>query len=102
MSGSKLFADTNILLYYLKGNEDVYELIYDKDLTVSFITELELLAFPKLSTETEKEIKGFLNTCTIIDLKPGIKDLTILFRKTYHLKLPDAIIAASAFFTISR
>jgi predicted nucleic acid-binding protein len=45
MNGNRLFVDTNILLYYLKGNEEVVELISDKDLTLSFITELELLSF---------------------------------------------------------
>jgi len=46
MNGNRLFVDTNILLYYLKGNEDVVELIVDKDLIISFITEIEILAFP--------------------------------------------------------
>ncbi|MGK7391085.1 MAG: type II toxin-antitoxin system VapC family toxin [Candidatus Cyclobacteriaceae bacterium M2_1C_046] len=98
MNGNRLFVDTNILLYYLKGNDEVVELIADKDLTISFITELELLSFPKLTTETENEIKGLLNNCTIVDLKQDIKELTIELRRKYRLKLPDSIIAASAYF----
>jgi hypothetical protein len=69
MNGNRLFVDTNILLYYLKGNDEVVELIVDKDLTISFITELELLSFPKLTTETENQIKDLLNNCTIVDVK---------------------------------
>lgn len=42
MSGNRLFIDTNILLYYLKGNDEVVELIADKEITISVITELEL------------------------------------------------------------
>jgi predicted nucleic acid-binding protein len=34
----------------------------------------------------------------IIDLRQEVKDLTILFRRKYKIKLPDSIIAASAFF----
>ena len=98
MNGNRLFVDTNILLYYLKGTDEVVELISDKDLTVSFITELELLSFPKLTSESQTEIKGLLNDCTIIDLKQEIKELTIELRKKYKLKLPDSIIAASAYF----
>ncbi len=41
MSGNKLFVDTNILLYFLSGDQEVIEMISDKDLVISFITELE-------------------------------------------------------------
>lgn len=98
MNGNRLFVDTNILLYYLKGHEEVVELISDKDLTLSFITELEILSFPKLTTEAENQINGLLDNCTIVELKQEIKHLTIELRKKYKLKLPDAIIAASAYF----
>jgi predicted nucleic acid-binding protein len=52
MSGNRLFVDTNILLYFLKGDQEVVEMISDKDLVISFITELEILCFPKISSET--------------------------------------------------
>lgn len=53
MSGKRLCLDTNILLYFLKG---VIEMISDKDLVISFITELELLSFPKISPDSEETI----------------------------------------------
>lgn len=31
MSGNKLFVDTNILLYFLKGDSEVVELIQSKN-----------------------------------------------------------------------
>jgi predicted nucleic acid-binding protein len=49
MSGNRLFVDTNILLYFLKGDPEVIEMIYDRNLVISFITELELLAIPNIS-----------------------------------------------------
>lgn len=97
MSGAKLFVDTNILLYFLKGNRDVVELIADKNLCTSFITELELLSFPKLTDDDENHINGLLSNCKIIELNQEIKDITVEIRKQYRLKLPDAIIAASAY-----
>ncbi|RYD74019.1 MAG: type II toxin-antitoxin system VapC family toxin [Sphingobacteriales bacterium] len=99
MSGNSFFADTNILLYFLKGEQDVVEMISDKEIVISFITELELLSFPKLSSESEETILELLRNCTIIDLNREIKTLTIDFRKKSKLKLPDSIIAASAFHT---
>lgn len=99
MNGSSIFVDTNILLYFLKGDPDVIEMISAKNLVISFITELELLSFPKRSLDSEDIIKQLLNNCTIIDINSEIKELTIEFRKKSKLKLPDSIIAASAFYS---
>ena len=71
MSGNRLCVDTNILLYFLNGDQEVIEMISDKDLVISFITELELLSFPKISPDTEETIKGLLKNCQIIDINPG-------------------------------
>jgi predicted nucleic acid-binding protein len=97
MSGNRLCVDTNILLYFLTGDQEVIEMISDKDLVISFITELELLSFPKISPESEETIKGILKNCQIIDINPEVKDLTIEFRRKSKLKLPDSIVAATAF-----
>jgi predicted nucleic acid-binding protein len=48
MNGSRIFVDTNILLYFLNGDPEVIDMISDKEIFISFITELELLSFPKL------------------------------------------------------
>jgi predicted nucleic acid-binding protein len=97
MNGNKLFVDTNIILYFLKGQPQVVEMILDKELVISIITEIELLAFPNLTEEDEKQIKNLLKECSIVDLKQEVKELTINLRRSYKLKLPDSIIAASAF-----
>lgn len=100
MSGNRLCVDTNILLYFLKGDQEVIEMIADKNLVISFITELELLSFPKISPDTEDAIKGLLKNCQIIDITSEVKDLTIEFRRKSKLKLPDSIVAATAFSSI--
>ncbi|WP_205943759.1 PIN domain-containing protein [Pedobacter aquae] len=97
MSGDKLFIDSNILLYFLRGEKEIVEIISEKELVISFITELELLSFSSLSTSDEKNIKGLLKNCQIINLNEEIKDLTIELKRKYKLKLPDAIIAATAY-----
>ena len=98
MSGNKIFVDTNIILYFLKGEKEVVEMISDKELVISFITELELLSFPEISTSSTRIIKGFLRNCLIIDINQHIKNLTIEIRKKNKLKLPDSIIAATSLF----
>jgi predicted nucleic acid-binding protein len=98
MSGNKIFVDTNILIYFLKGEQEVIEMIGDKDVSISFITELELLSFPELTKESERVIANLLKNCTIIELDRKIKDLTIEIRKKTRLKIPDSIVAASAYY----
>ena len=97
MNGSRIFVDTNILLYFLNGDLEVIDMISDKDIFISFITELELLSFPRLTDKDEKTIKGLLKNFTILDINPEIKRLTIELRKKSNLKLPDSIIAATAY-----
>lgn len=98
MSGNKIFVDTNIILYFLKGDPIVVDLVLDKELVISIISEIEILAFPGLSVENERQIKLFLSDCIIAELDQKVKELTIELRRKYKLKLPDSIIAASAFF----
>lgn len=96
MNGSKIFADTNILLYFLNGEEDVIEIFSNKEIFISFVSELEMLSYPNLSPDSEKIINEFLSQCTVININSEIKKATISLRKKYNLKLPDSIIAASA------
>lgn len=74
-------------------------MISDKELVISFITELELLSFPKISEDSEETINGLLKNCQVVNIKQEIKDLTIEFRRKSKLKLPDSIVAATAFYS---
>ena len=49
MNGNKLFLDTNIILYLLNGDETLAELLNQKQLYISVITELELLAYKNIT-----------------------------------------------------
>lgn len=96
MNGNNIFLDTNILLYFLKGEQEIIQMLSSKQIVVSFITELELLSFAHLIPDSEKIIKGLLSSCTIEDVNHSIKKNTIQIMKDYKIKLPDAIIAATA------
>jgi predicted nucleic acid-binding protein len=96
MSGTNLFVDTNILLYLLNGDKIVTELLNSKKIFVSFITEIELLSFKKLSTQEIKIIRQLLSDCTLIGMNDEIKTKTIELKLNYNLKIPDAIIGATS------
>ncbi|MFC0517237.1 type II toxin-antitoxin system VapC family toxin [Mucilaginibacter angelicae] len=96
MSGKEILVDTNILLYLLDGNDTIAEILNGKNIFISFITELELLGFKDLTEKEEKEILNLLDDCSIIPMNNHLKDKCIEIKRKYNLKLPDAIIAATA------
>ena len=98
MSGNKIFVDTNIVLYLLSGDETLAELLDGKQLYLSFVTQLELLSYPKLTKKSKKIVEEFIEHCVIIDINTEIKHLVIELRKKYSLKLPDCIIMATAIY----
>ena len=40
MNGSKLLVDTDIVVYFLQGNDEIVRFFSDYELVVSFISEL--------------------------------------------------------------
>jgi predicted nucleic acid-binding protein len=89
-----ILLDTNIVLYFLGGK--LANPLPSGQYFVSVITEIELLSYLNLSADEETQIIEFLNKIIVVSIDSNIKNLTIAFRKQYKLKLPDAIIAATA------
>jgi predicted nucleic acid-binding protein len=89
-----ILLDTNIVLYLLGGR--LANPLPVGQYFASIITEIELLSYPSLSSEEERQIISFLDCITVIGIDNNIKNLAIALRKQYRLRLPDAIIAATA------
>jgi len=96
MNGNNILLDTNIVLYLLNGEETLIPLLEEKNLFLSFITQLELLGSRYLNPGDILKIKQFISECTVIDITPGIKEFTITIRQNYSIKLPDCIILATS------
>lgn len=88
--------DTNIALYLLGGDQVLAAVLDQKEVYVSVISEMEMLGYPGISTEEIIRIKSFLAETSIVELTPEVKNKTIEPRQFYNVKLPDAIIAATA------
>jgi len=99
MSGKEILVDTNILIYLLDGNTIIEEVLKEKHIYISFITELELIGFKNISVKQEKLIKELLNDCTVLSLNEKIKNNYVSLRKNYSMKLADSIIAATSLAT---
>jgi predicted nucleic acid-binding protein len=96
MNGSSYLIDTNVLIYILQGNFHVKHFAQSEVLSISCITEMELLGKYQISETEQRIITRVLNSCNIIDLNYSIKQLAIKIRQDAKVKLPDAIIAATA------
>jgi len=98
MNGNKLLLDTNIILYLLRGDTTLVDILEGKQVYISFITELELYSFRELRPQDKEKIDAILGACSIIDINAGIKAKTIEIRKEHKVKLPDSIIAGTALY----
>ncbi|MFN8300937.1 MAG: type II toxin-antitoxin system VapC family toxin [Saprospiraceae bacterium] len=96
MNGTKLLLDTNIALYLLGGDRVLAAMLDQQEVYISAITEMELLGYPGITPQEQERIKSFLNDCLLIDINADIKEKAIAIRQRHNLKLPDAIIAATA------
>lgn len=98
MNGSSIFIDTNTAIYLLNGDKNIADILDQKKLNLSFITQLELLSYPGITDKEKQQIQRMLEKCIIIDINNSIKNEVIRLRKIYKMKLPDCIVAASALY----
>ena len=91
----KYLLDTNAIIYLLKGKIKQLPISNDDDILISFITKIELLSYKGVAEE-EKKIGELLSYCNILLIDDDLINKTIDIRRNHGLKLPDAIIAASA------
>ena len=98
MNGINIIADTNLLIYLLKGDSRIAEQLEGRQLFISVITEMELLGMYGISQTNLKFVKRIINDCVIVDFNNEIKQKAIELKQKQKIKLPDAIIAATSIF----
>jgi predicted nucleic acid-binding protein len=93
---SNILLDTNILIYLLKGEFALKEILENKTWIISFITEMEIQMKDGLSPTESKAISAILDECIVIEMNNTIKQRAISNAKKHKLKLADSIILATA------
>lgn len=93
--------DTNVVIDYMgerfpNSALDFLDNIINTSFYLSIINKIEILGFKNLSSNEEKQFQSLIRASNIILLNDDIVDETIALRKKYSIKLPDAVIAASA------
>lgn len=96
MEPVKAVVDTNILIDYLNGSEKARrELDSFEELYVSIITWMEILV-GAAEGEEESEIREFLRRFQVYGIEEGVAERAVDIRRREKLRLPDAIIWATA------
>lgn len=90
----KFLIDTNAALYFLHGR--LMQALPRGEYLFSVISEIELLAYPSLSAIEESSIRRLLSAMIRVDLDEPVRQKTVEIRRDCRMKLPDAVIAASA------
>jgi predicted nucleic acid-binding protein len=100
--GIKYLWDTNTVIYYLQqqfpptAEKYMDKIVADSRPAISAITEIELLCWKSAKEKDLAVIQSFIDDAFVIELEQPIKIKTANIRKLHHIKLPDAIIAATA------
>jgi predicted nucleic acid-binding protein len=98
MNGSALLLDTNVALYLLRGDRSAADAIQGQEVFISFVTKMELLSKPGMTRTEVKHVTAFVEEWPMVEMNRSIMDRAIVIRREHRLKLPDAIIAATAMF----
>jgi len=92
--GRLTLLDTNIVIYYLDGT--IKKDPSPEDPALSVITVAELLSKQGLPEENEQKIQELVDKVRVIPVDQKIAERAAHLRRIRGVKLPDALIAATA------
>jgi predicted nucleic acid-binding protein len=101
MNGLNYLLDSNIVIGFFNHLPAAQAIINDERITPSMcgyssITRMEVLGYPGLTEAETAVIREFLARLVYLPVTREIEDMTIELRRSRRVKLPDAIIAATA------
>ena len=97
MSGTKLLLDSNIAIYLSKKTLSINEIAEPGDmLYVSLVTYMEVVGFRFTEALEEQFTNALFDMLQRLPVTQAVADRVIEYRKLRKIKLPDAIILATA------
>lgn len=99
--GKEYLIDTNVVICVLKGNLPAKTLsrivpLFEHAPNFSVINKIELLSHTDADEEENLKVQTLIDKSTVHHLNDSVIEMTIRVRKKYSMKLPDAVIAATA------
>jgi len=100
MAEVNYLIDTNVIIDFLAGklpkkSSSFINSIIDKKPNISVISKIELLVY-NTTGKDYKLLTDFVKDCNVFQLNEDIISSIIDIRKKYKIKLPDAILTATA------
>ena len=99
--GKRYLIDTNIISKY--SNDLISEQgclfledIFDTEILISFITRIEVLVYNPSEASVQLTISSILEASSELSMSEEILLKTVEIRRKAKIKLPDAVIAATA------
>jgi|APTNR8051073442_1049403.scaffolds.fasta_scaffold16418_3 tRNA(fMet)-specific endonuclease VapC len=100
--GTTYLLDTNVVIYFLdsllpeKSLDFIENALNETGSFISVITKIELLGWQAPSAGAILQVEKFVGDSFVIPLTDSIVDKAIEIRRFQKIKLPDAVIAATA------
>ncbi len=96
--GKQYLMDSNAVIDFFnsKLNPGGKNFIASVDPRISVITQIELLSNKNMPSTEWEQLQAFIQIATIYTLDHGIVEKTIMLRQQHRIKIPDAVIAATA------
>lgn len=96
--GKRYLVDSNAIIDFCNGQLPIngrdFLMIINPE--ISIITSIELFATKNISQREYELLEKFVAFSVVHNVSKELIDTTIEIRQTYKIKLPDAIIAATA------
>jgi predicted nucleic acid-binding protein len=96
MRNERIAIDTNILLYILGGDSSAHDLVKGREVVASAMVRMEAMVYHGVDPVHLLQVHRFLDRCSLEEMHRSIQDRAVELRLRYKLKLPDAVIAATA------
>ncbi len=101
MNGIRYLFDTCFLIELYRRNHRILAIIAENQIgvdecAISRINRIEVLGYTGLSEQDEKELTNLLGNFYCFPIDDAVEKETISLRKKHKIKLPDAMILATA------
>jgi predicted nucleic acid-binding protein len=99
--GARFLVDSNVLIYFLTDDIapaalTIVETILNESFQISILSKIEVLGWRGHTPDGYEATAEFLKHADVFDLTSQVADYTIELRRQFSIKLPDAVIAATA------
>ncbi len=98
MNGNKAVFDSNVIIYAANKVIELHKTTEKyNEVVISVVSYMETMGFDFVNFDDQNDVEELLKQFKIIHTNAEIAEKVIEFRKKKKIKLPDAIVAATAF-----